>query len=228
MLDPSADVTRVAVFVDYQNFYKGARSAFGWKHHHYTYGQVYPRHLALRLVDRRRDADPKRQLQYVKVFRGEPLTDYDPKGQAACQRQVEYWNNQAAVEAFTRPLKYYPKGMNAGKRLYEPREKGIDVLLGLSMVMGAMRNEYDVAVLCSRDTDLVPAVEAVLDLGKQCEVAAWNSKASNSRLWIPGRSVWAHFLRERDYRIVCDPTDYTHPQPGGVASVPQAPSPASS
>ncbi|MGH9185657.1 MAG: NYN domain-containing protein, partial [Acidimicrobiales bacterium] len=55
---------------------------------------------------------------------------------------------------------------------YEAREKGIDVLIALHMVMGAVRDDYDVAVLASGDSDLVPAVEMVLDLGKRCEVAA--------------------------------------------------------
>lgn len=220
-------MTRVAVFIDYQNVYSGARSAFDWRHSHYTYGQIYPRQLALLLTMNRRDDDPARELEFVNVFRGEPSADHSPSGQAACQRQVDYWNAQAKVEATTRPLKYYYEGTNNyGDALYKAREKGIDVLLAIAMVMGARNDDYDVAILCSRDTDMVPAAEAVIDLGKKVEVACWNSKLVNSRLWVPGRSVWCHFLRKQHYNLVCDPTDYTRAQPGGTASVPQSlPSP---
>jgi hypothetical protein len=46
----------------------------------------------------------------------------------------------------------------------EPKEKGIDVLLAIDFVMMAMRREYDIGVLCSADTDLVPTLEAVVTL----------------------------------------------------------------
>lgn len=82
-----------------------------------------------------------------------------------------------------------------------------------------MRDDYDVAVLFSGDTDLAPAVEKVIELGKRCEVAAWQSKdARQSRLRIPGQNVWCHWLDEVRYNRVCDPSDYTKPQPGGTAA----------
>ncbi len=78
-----------------------------------------------------------------------------------------------------------------------------------------MRDEYDTAVLMSSDTDLVPALEAVLDCGKRCEVAAWQNKGGrSSRLSIPGRNLWCHWLDRRAYDLVADPTDYTVPQSG--------------
>jgi uncharacterized LabA/DUF88 family protein len=39
------------------------------------------------------------------------------------------------------------------------REKGIDVKLAIDLLMGAVEDRYDVAVLVSSDTDLVPAIE---------------------------------------------------------------------
>lgn len=165
--------TRVAVFVDYQNTYMGARTAFQWEHEHFTVGQVFPRRLGILLADRGRSVDPTRQLQSMRVFRGEPSPVHSRVGQAACQRQVRFWEAQAGVEPITRPLKYYPVSTDRwGNTIWEGKEKGIDVLMALSMVMGAMRDEFDVAVLVSADTDLLPAVEATLALGKLCEVAA--------------------------------------------------------
>lgn len=119
-------MTRVAVFIDYQNTYKSVRNAFGWDHEHFTVGQVFPRRLAVLLTDRGRCVDPQRQLETVRVFRGEPSARHSTVGQAACQRQVRFWNAQASVEPVTRPLKYYRVGFDkAGEAVWEPREKGI-------------------------------------------------------------------------------------------------------
>ncbi|MGH2689638.1 MAG: hypothetical protein ACRDKW_12650, partial [Actinomycetota bacterium] len=69
--------------------------------------------------------------------------------------------------------------------------------------------------------DLAPAVETVLDLGKRCEVASWQARETNRRrLSLPGRRVWCHWLDRREYELVADSTDYTKPQPGGLASAP--------
>lgn len=129
---------------------------------------------------------------------------------------MRFWGAQAAVEPVTRALKYYPTGFDRwGNTTWEGREKGIDVLLALAMVQGAMRDEFDVAVLVSADTDLVPALEAVCALGKRCEVATWQGRAGNrSRLSVPSRNLWCHWLKEPDYRSVEDTTDYTRPPPG--------------
>jgi uncharacterized LabA/DUF88 family protein len=206
-------VTRVAVFIDYQNVYQGAREAFGIRTH-FTDGQIYPRRAGLLLTDRGRAVDAARELTSVTVFRGEPSAVHSTVGQAACQRQVMFWRAQVFVDAVTRPLKYYATGVRNGASLWEAREKGIDVLIALRMVLGAMRDEYDVAILFSCDTDLVPAVETVLELGKRCEVAAWSGQRGHrSRLSLPGKQIWCHWLTVNDYSTyLCDPTDYTLPQ----------------
>jgi hypothetical protein len=72
-------VTRVAVFIDYQNVYKGARAAFGWKNDpDFTKGQVFPRRLALLCTDRGRALDADRQLAYVMVFSWGTLGNSQP------------------------------------------------------------------------------------------------------------------------------------------------------
>jgi hypothetical protein len=107
--------------------------------------------------------DPTRSLQEVRVCRGEPDDRQSPVAQAACQRQVRYWSAQSRVSVVTRPLHYLPIGWDERGRATEwkAREKGIDVLVALDMAMGAVNDAYDVAVLVSADTDLVPALEAV-------------------------------------------------------------------
>lgn len=46
-------------------------------------------------------------------------------------------------------------------------EKGVDVRLSVEMIRLARQDKYDIAYLLSSDTDLVPAVEEVLSLGKK-------------------------------------------------------------
>ncbi len=54
-------------------------------------------------------------------------------------------------------------------------EKGIDVAIAVDMVRLAMEQAYDAAILVSSDTDLMPAIEAIIDLRLgHVEIAAWN------------------------------------------------------
>ena len=62
--------------------------------------------------------------------------------------------------------------IKAGKIMYDGgriREKGVDVKLAIDLVIGAVDNLYDVAVVISSDTDLIPAVKYVLS-GKKKKV----------------------------------------------------------
>ena len=45
-------------------------------------------------------------------------------------------------------------------------EKGVDVRLAVEMIRLARQDKYDIAHLLSSDTDLVPAVEEIIDMGK--------------------------------------------------------------
>ena len=46
-------------------------------------------------------------------------------------------------------------------------EKGVDILLAVEMIKLALENQYNVAYLISSDTDLVPAVDECIRLGKE-------------------------------------------------------------
>lgn len=204
---------RMMVFIDYQNVYMRAREVFGdaTTKADFTFGQVLPRRLGVRVRQLAEEAGKQRTLDGVRVYRGEPDAERNPIGQAACQRQVHFWSSQQGVEVFTRPLNYRAIRWDGGRPVdWEVREKGIDVMLAVDLVMGAARDQYDVAVLLSADTDLLPAAEAVLDMGKWVEFAAWRPDTGYaSHLRVPGRSTWCHHLRRHDFEMVSDRTDYT-------------------
>lgn len=90
--------------------------------------------------------------------------------------------------------------------------KGVDVALAVDFVRLAMQRAYDVGVMFSSDTDLLPALETVTEQAlARVEVAAWSN---TFRLRFGGTTrPWCHHLTARDYEAVMDPTDYTKPSP---------------
>jgi hypothetical protein len=75
----------------------------------------------------------------------------------------------------------------------------------------AVRGEDDVGILMSTDTDMKPAIEAVLEFGGRVDIASWRPRrrADSSRLSIAGKSIYCHWVREDVYRGLADTTDYT-------------------
>lgn len=148
---------RVVVFLDWQNVYKGARSLFHHDRGPVQLGNVHPMRLGQRLAE----ASPghARELTEVRVYRGQPDSTRDPKSYSANRRQQAAWE-RAGVKVIQRTLRY-PSDWPSRKA----QEKGIDVALAVDFVMMAVAEEYDVGVLMSTDTDLKPALEAVVALG---------------------------------------------------------------
>lgn len=116
---------RLAVFIDYQNVYRRARSAYAAPGDPHTVGQVHPLKVGTLLATK----TPNSALEFVRIYRGLPDGAKDPKGNAACTRQVTAWKALARVEVFTRPLRY-PQNYPTEK----PTEKGIDVQLAIDFV----------------------------------------------------------------------------------------------
>lgn len=187
--------SRVAVFIDYQNCYKGARWAFCPDSPSHVDGQILPRLLALTLKNK---AAGDRELIGVWVYRGLPSSKFDSKGYGAADRQVAMWSQQALVHPVTRPLNY--------RDPEAPKEKGIDVRIAIDIVTMAMRDECDIAVLMSDDTDLLPALEAVAGMKSTSaiEVATWQPSRDEAAtpLRVPGHACLIHRLTEADYHRV--------------------------
>jgi len=198
---------RVVVFLDYQNVYHRARDAFCAPDASANQGQVDPLALGHLLAGR----VPDGRLAGVRVYRGRPSQRRDARSYAAHQRQTDRQVNRGGgvVTVISRDLRYPP---DWPKRAAQ--EKGIDVALAVDFVMMVARNECDVAILFSSDTDLAPALEAVIALrpGSQpaCEVAAWAAPGGRPRsLAVRGASIRRHLFSEADFRTVADLTDYT-------------------
>ena len=88
--------------------------------------------------------------------------------------------------------------------------------LAVDLVAYAVRGHFDVGIVCSTDTDLLPALEAICDLRRawgpdkgipRLEVAAW--KPTRKRLSVANYPIWCHHLEQADYELVKDTTNYT-------------------
>lgn len=201
---------RAIVFLDYQNVYNGSREAFDLRGDPSRYGQVEPLRLAELIVARHPEES---HVAGVRVYRGRPDSARQHQAYGANMRQsaAQEKNGRGLVEVITRTLRYpydWPKT--------PAEEKGIDVALAVDFVTMAVGGDYDIGVLMSTDTDLIPALEAVIRLGgrpyPRCEVAAWSRPGAYSRrLHVPGQKVWCHWLKPDDYAAVEDSTDFNLP-----------------
>ena len=196
---------KLAVFIDYQNAYRGARQALGATDtDNHVVGQFDPIQLARLIASRHPNykGSRLRKLVHVGIYRGMPSSSQSPTGYSAARKQCARWQrsvgtDQPRVEVCTRPLDY---------RTGKPREKGIDVVLALDLAFGAANGQFDVVVLFSGDSDLLPALERAHSLGVSCEVAAWRGGGRRQ----PRKSyiAWEHLLPQTDYDSVHDPLDY--------------------
>ena len=201
---------RVVVFLDHQNVYNGAREAFDLGGHPSRHGQIDPLKLAESIVSRHPEAS---HLVGVRVYRGRPDSVRQPQAYGANLRQsgVHEKRGRGLVKVITRTLRYPADWPET-----PAQEKGIDVALAVDFVTMAVGREFDIGVLMSTDSDLVPALEAVVSLNgrpyPRCEVAAWSRPGAYSRrLRVAGARVWCHWLRPDDYAAVADLTDYNLP-----------------
>lgn len=190
--------TRVSVYIDYQNAHMSAHETWCGYDAPVEDCLVHPFKLAELIVERRLDEG---DLHEVHVYRGRP----DPRKQAtltsANDKAAQHWLD-AGCQVHRRPLRY-PHDWGKPECYERPREKGVDVALAVDMVRAAINREYDVGILVSRDTDLLPAVETIrgLDGGPEIEVATWEG---NSRLRLPSDELRCHRLTEEDFMAVRD------------------------
>lgn len=54
------------------------------------------------------------------------------------------------------------------------REKGVDVMLATDLIVGAIEDKYDTAIIVSSDTDLLSAIDWVRSRGKKVEYVGFS------------------------------------------------------
>lgn len=193
----------VVVFIDYQNTHMSAHELFcdyGAPIHECV---IHPVRLAEEIIAQRA---PGGVLQQVRVYRGRPDTRKERLLGIANDRQMSAWIRDPRVVVQRRPL-HYPLDFGEPTCTERPREKGIDVSLAIDMVRMAFEKSYEVGIVVTRDTDLVPPVEMIRDLElAHIETAGWDRA---SRIRVP--RVFHHTLSEDVFDRSRDPREYVQP-----------------
>lgn len=140
------------VFVDGQNLYKSAKSAFG---HHVPNFDIMS--LAHGLAE-----NQNCRLGNVNFYTGMPGIHEDPKWHHFWARKLADMGRMG-VHIFTSPLRYQvqtERMFDGSERTFKTaREKGVDVRIAIDMVKHALLNTGDTMMVVSRDNDLAEAVK---------------------------------------------------------------------
>ena len=102
---------RLIVFIDAQNSYRGARTAFLARERlhlePHVFGQINPWLFGQSISGRRVPDSPERVLQEVRVYTGRPDATRDPRTYAAHMKQGSAWSRSGAT-VIPRTLRYPP------------------------------------------------------------------------------------------------------------------------
>jgi uncharacterized LabA/DUF88 family protein len=226
-------IKRVIVFIDGQNLFNAAKTAFG-----YTYPNYDPVLLADRIC-----ADKGWTRSQIRFYTGMPGAAEDPG-------RHRFWTNKLVVlrrqgvEVFARPIRYrdkvthWPQNVRiclpdgttlpVGATLHQADgtplpngtqfrvrsadEKGVDTRLAIDLLKYAFDQMYDVALIFSQDQDLSEATEEIPYLahaqGRWIKVACAfpdSSSAMNHR--GINRTDWI-IIDRVTYDACLDPFDY--------------------
>lgn len=188
---------RVMVFIDGQNLFKSCERSFG---RGFVHPVLLARHLAggRTLVGTRYYSgihDPRKQPdQNAASSRRHALIRRT--GVTVVERMLRYrWEWGHDPSPLGDPRAHVGEEQTVMVTPFErPREKGIDLALGLDVVDLSLRGSIDVAIVVSSDTDLNEVARTVHDMTRS-----------------PGRvSVEAAVVNDRSHPVLLEHYDYTH------------------
>jgi len=162
---------KVGIFFDGKSFYHG-----------YEDGEA-----ASRRVDFKKLADwLVGQVGGTQLFGAFYYTGVDSEGDTSSAGLSQFLSNLERVPGYfvrrlaRRSATHHCENCGATHRF--SREREVDTSIVADLVRYAAVGAYDVAIVVSGDTDLVPGAEAVRDFGKQLWVASWGDRGLSSRL----------------------------------------------
>ena len=192
---------RVIVFVDGQNLYHLAKSAWGSGDRDTKTPYIWPSYDVLELARALTARLPDRTLSEIRFYTGVPA----PIGDSGVFWHT-FWSNKLR-DMRNRGVYVYTGTVKRGGQ-----EKGVDVSLALDLVEATHEGRYEVAVIVSQDADFGPAVQVAKriarDQGRQIrfEAAYPVGPGSASRRGVPG-TEWVH-IDKTLYDACLDATDY--------------------
>ncbi|MDO8552105.1 MAG: NYN domain-containing protein [bacterium] len=150
---------KVAIFIDGGNLYQRLKECGIFPGKRFNYAKLIDRLLRGRSLSTKR--------YYIGVVRNHDQTEQS-------QKMVE------GQQKFLSALELQGFLIERGRIVYDHkiREKGVDVKIAIDLVIGAVEDEYDTAVIVSSDTDLIPAIKYVLNKGKKVEYVGFADRPS--------------------------------------------------
>lgn len=213
--DPAA---KVLVFVDGQNLYKACASL-------YRHPLCHPHLLAEAL------AGPRPHFS-CRFYTGRPNPNLDPTGARNLDRRLNLMRQQGVTVVY-RPLRYHWDWSHRGQGVPQPgpnvapqqitltpwqrpREKGIDLVIGLDVVEFLVTGICDVAIIVSLDRDLYEIPQAVQNLnrtiGRPVRLEAAVPVPDNQRQpKILPKFSFTHQINRQLFERIRDDTNYTVP-----------------
>ena len=199
------DVKRTVSFIDGQNLFRHAKSAFG--HYH-------PNYDPQKLTDAVCQAHG--WINHgVRFYTGIPSAKHDPKWHGYWTRRLTEMKRSGIVVT-SRPLRYIIKRIpledGSTHDVPIPREKGIDLRLGLDVVRMARHGELDVALIFSQDQDLAEVAQEIRNIsrseGRWLKIASAFPSGPNATA-RDGIDKTDWFRMDQQFYDAClDPRDY--------------------
>jgi uncharacterized LabA/DUF88 family protein len=201
MRNHSHQTARIRIFMDYWNFAKNWQELTG----HLPDKNLSWKDLPLSIIDGLDEIShlrhSKKELRAVKVYASVKPCDQNGDGfldeqEIAEERRMQSWF-QDELDQFTAytvditsrsnsPLNCKFCGSNNSNFV----EQGIDTKIAIDLVSLASRDLYDIAVLITDDSDLVPSTQCVQDtIDKQVVHLGFRDKKSDVRT-----EAWGHLF----------------------------------
>jgi uncharacterized LabA/DUF88 family protein len=153
---------RVAVYIDGSNLYNYLKD----KEISFPKGKKFNLKVFVESLVGDRECVSKRY--YTGIFRN---LDGTSKSESLVKGQQKFLTN-LEKDGFS---------IKRGRIIYDSgkiREKGTDVKIATDLIVGAVDNLYDTAILISSDTDLIPAINYIKYKGKKLEYVGFSHAPS--------------------------------------------------
>jgi uncharacterized LabA/DUF88 family protein len=203
-LDPANK--RAIAFVDGQNLFYSARSAFG-----YSFPNYDPMALARTICVRH-----GWNLQQVRFYTGVPDVQDDAQKNAFWSAKLLQMS-RAGVQVYKRALRYRNKTVKlpdgTTHTFLVGQEKGVDVRLALDIIGAAYQQTADVLLVFSQDQDLSEVADEIRQISANqnrwlkiacafpVSPASSNRRGINGMDWIKiDRAMYDACVDARDYR----------------------------
>ena len=155
-----AEKKRIAIFIDGGNFYRKIREnglvPKGVKFNYVKFAEFLAREMLV-----------VAKCYYIGIVRNHDRSEKSQKMVESQQKLLSGLENDGYE-------------VKRGKIVYDNkiREKGVDVQIAIDLIIGAVENVYDVAVVVSSDTDLIPAIRYIRAKGKRVEYVGFSKAPS--------------------------------------------------